>query len=107
MRQKALKSALVPVPEQTLTQQQLRFKLTWAALIKLVYEIDPLKCPDCGGTMKIIALIDHNRQPEVVERILRHCGLLQEPKGRAPPATPVATTREPSYDPAYFDMICA
>jgi DNA-directed RNA polymerase subunit RPC12/RpoP len=23
--------------------------MTWAALIKSVYEVDPLKCPNCGG----------------------------------------------------------
>jgi len=26
----------------------------WAALIKKVYEVDPLVCPDCGGTMNLI-----------------------------------------------------
>lgn len=72
----------------------------------LVYEVDPLKCPDCGGTMKIVALIDHNRQPDVVERILKHCNLWHDDKQRAPPAGPVATTREPSYDPEYFRRIC-
>jgi len=107
LRQNVLKSALVPRSEQVLTQQQLRFRLTWAALIKLVYEVDPLKCPNCGGTMKIVALIDQSRQPDVVERILRHCNLWREDKQRAPPASPVAATREPSYDPAYFDTICS
>jgi hypothetical protein len=27
----------------------------WAALIKKVYEVDPLKCPKCGGQMRIIS----------------------------------------------------
>jgi hypothetical protein len=27
----------------------------WAALIKQVYETDPLLCPKCGGEMKIIS----------------------------------------------------
>jgi hypothetical protein len=35
-----------------------------------VYEVDPLKCPDCGGTVRIIALIDRDRQPDVVEKTL-------------------------------------
>jgi len=35
-----------------------------------VFEVDPLKCPDCGGTMKILALIDRDRQADVVEKIL-------------------------------------
>jgi hypothetical protein len=36
-----------------------------------VYEVDPLKCPNCGSTMKIVSFID---QEEVIEQILRHCG---------------------------------
>lgn len=70
MRQKELRAALNPTPAAPLTGQQLRFRLTWAALIKMVYEVDPLKCPRCGGTMKIVALIAHSRQPDVVEKIL-------------------------------------
>jgi hypothetical protein len=29
-----------------------RASQTWAMLIKRVYEIDPLACPECGGVMK-------------------------------------------------------
>jgi len=54
MREKVLKAGLVAKPVQVLTQQQLRSRLTWAALIRLVYEVDPLKCPNCGGTMKTL-----------------------------------------------------
>ena len=57
--------------------------------------------------MKVIALIDRERQPEVVERILRHCSLWREDKQRAPPEILVAATPEPSYDPAFFDTVCA
>jgi len=31
---------------------------TWAMLIKRVYEVDPLECPQCGGAMKIISFIE-------------------------------------------------
>ena len=27
-------------------------------LIKRVYELDPLACPECGGQMKVVAFID-------------------------------------------------
>ena len=109
MRQKVLREALVPKPTQPLTQQQLRFRLTWAALIRLVYEVDPLKCPDCGGTMKIVALIDQNRQPDVVERVLRHCKLWKEPMQRGPPAGVVGDPQPPglTYEPGYFEKECA
>ena len=43
-------------------------------LIKRVYEVDPLCCPHCGGEMKVVAFIEPP-QGEVIERILRHCGL--------------------------------
>ena len=57
----------------------------WAALIKQVYESDPLSCPKCGATMKIIAFIERH-QTEVIEKILRHCGLWEEGSARGPPA---------------------
>jgi hypothetical protein len=55
-----------------------------AALIKQVYETDPLICSKCGAAMKIIAFIER-RQAEVVEKILRHCGLWEEAPARDPP----------------------
>jgi hypothetical protein len=54
-------------------------------LIKRVYEIDPLACPECGGQMKVIAFIEPP-QRDVIERILRHCGLWHPVTPRAPPA---------------------
>ena len=57
----------------------------WAALIKKVYEVDPLICPVCGGEMKFIAFIEKRDQPDVIERILKHCKLWREPEQRGPP----------------------
>ena len=51
-------------------------------LIKRVYEIDPLACPNCGGTMKVVAFLEPP-QADVIEKILRHCGLWHAT--RAPP----------------------
>ncbi len=53
----------------------------WAELIRLVYEVDPMVCPRCGGEMRVIALI---REPVVIDKILRH---LRE-KGRDAQAGP-------------------
>ena len=58
---------------------------TWAMLIKRVDEVDPLACPKCGGQMKVIAFIEPP-QAEVIEKILRHCGLWNPPLPRPPPA---------------------
>jgi len=51
---------------------------SWARLIKRVYEVDPLVCAKCGGQMKIISFIERG-QRDVVEQILRHCGLWEGP----------------------------
>ncbi len=61
-----------------------RCSQTWAMLIKRVYEIDPMACPQCGGEMKIISFIDPP-QNEVIEKILRHCGLWKALAPRGPP----------------------
>ena len=57
---------------------------TWAMLIKRVYEVDPLACPQCGAAMKVLSFIEPP-QGAVIERILRHCGLWRASSPRAPP----------------------
>jgi len=61
-----------------------RCSKTWAMLIKRVYEVDPMVCPRCGSEMAVVAFIDPP-QGEVIEKILRHCGLWQGSAPRAPP----------------------
>ncbi len=63
----------------------------WAALIKRVWQVDPLQCPRCGSTMKIISFIEPT-QPDVIQKILTHGGLPDEP-----PRTSTATA--PSTPP--------
>ena len=53
-------------------------------LIKRVYELDPLACPKCGGTMKVVAFIEPP-QGALIEKILRHCGLWRPSAPRPPP----------------------
>jgi hypothetical protein len=92
----------MPEPEPAFVTKR---RLTWAALIKCVYEVDPLKCPSCGGTMKIISFID---QDEVIRRILKHCNLWKDPQPRAPPI-PIAppALAEPALDYGFFENTCA
>jgi len=58
-----------------------------AKRLKRVFQIDVETCPSCGGSVKVIACIEH---PPVIERILNHLagkdltGLW--PESRAPPA---------------------
>jgi hypothetical protein len=56
----------------------------WAMLIQRIYQADPLLCPKCGGTMKIISFVE-DRQGDAVRRLLQHCGLWRDPPSRAPP----------------------
>ncbi len=55
------------------------------ALLRRVYEVDPLVCPRCAGTMRVISFIT---QPAVIRRILEH--LKQTPRRltRPPPPKP-------------------
>jgi hypothetical protein len=45
---------------------------TWRELIKKVWEVDPLTCPQYGSEMRIISLI---QDPDVIRRIPEHLGL--------------------------------
>ncbi len=56
-------------------------RLSWARLLKWVFEIDIEQCPQCGGPLMIIAAIEH---PPVIAKILAHLGL----PARAPPRSP-------------------
>jgi hypothetical protein len=76
-----VRAALPPSPVSV----PARCSQTWAMLIKRVYEIDPLACPQCGGQMKVVAFIEPP-QGALIEKILRHCGLWQPSAPRAPPA---------------------
>jgi hypothetical protein len=44
----------------------------WAEMIRKVYEVDPMVCPQCGGTMKVIAFLTDYA---VVDRIINHLKL--------------------------------
>src|ERR1700745_477815 len=55
--------------------------MSWARLLKRVFDIDVEHCPNCGGALKIIAAIE---DPPVIIKILSHLGL----PTRAPPRAP-------------------
>ncbi len=56
-------------------------RMSWARLLKRVFDIDVEHCPHCGGKLKIIAAIE---EPGVIAKILAHLGL----PTRAPPRSP-------------------
>jgi hypothetical protein len=69
-----------------------RRNANWARLFQKVYEVDPLECPNCGHTMRILDDAD------VVKRILKHLKVwnpLPDSAGRDPPwpQAPTKTVR--------------
>ena len=57
------------------------YRKNWARLIQKIYEVDPLTCPRCSGTMKVISVIEDEH---IIGKILKHLGLW-EVKPRPPP----------------------
>ena len=91
---------------EELCRAPLEARRSWARLIRQVYELDPLVCPGCGGTMKIIAVIE---RPAIIRKILDHLGLPTiAAKLRAPPDPPEGVTaghpRERLYEPFFDDL---
>ena len=60
-------------------------RTVWALLIARIYEVFPLICPKCGGTMKIIAFIDEG---EAIREILTCLGEPVDPPRIAPARGP-------------------
>ena len=65
----------------------------WAQLLRQVYEVDPLRCPRCGGAMRIVAVLTERA---VIDAILAH---VRGPRGATsgargpPPAGPALGDR--------------
>ena len=83
-----LRAAIVPVPAQTTTAHAAdcdhahgaRARMSWACLLKRVFDFDIERCV-CGGKLRIIAAIE---EPAVIERILTHLALSAQPPPRTP-----------------------
>jgi len=84
-----LRSKIVPAPAERATEtpsedahaQSAPARMSWARLLKRIFDIDVEHCPNCGGALKIIAAIE---DPPVIVKILSHLGL----PTRAPPRAP-------------------
>ena len=63
----------------------------WAEMIRKVYEIDPLICPKCGGTMRIVSFIkDH----KVIDKIIDHLKLTFKAERPPPPQAQLSMAAE-------------
>ncbi len=70
-------AAPVPVPLREARRR-------WAELLRRIFEVEPLECPRCGQTMRIVAFIT---EPQVIDRILDHLRrtVTARCRSRAPP----------------------
>jgi len=74
-------------------------RMRWAALLQRVFEVDALRCPRCGSTMRLIAAIE---DPDLARRILVCLNL----PPRAPPLRPApaeAASLDATEDAWFFD----
>jgi hypothetical protein len=72
-RGKVKKASLGPFPLRMVEEELRPFPSKgWAEMIRKVYEVDPMVCPQCGGTMKVIAFLTDY---PVVDRIINHLKL--------------------------------
>jgi len=88
--------------QEDLTDYQKSCRKRWAALIRKIYEVDPLICPKCGAMMKIVSAIEDDI---AIHKILSHLGLLNS-RNRSPPQ--VITTpweKESNYFSDYIPDI--
>jgi hypothetical protein len=87
-RQEGLDDAIPCILELQGDEKALR--KSWARLIQKIYEVDPLVCPKCQWTMRIISSIEDS---SVIRDILNHLGLWLA-RARPPPKTHVPPIRE-------------
>src|SRR5262245_39776523 len=91
------RSKIVPAPAERATEPPTDHAraqgetplLSWARLLKRVFDIDIEHCPNCGGTLKIIACPEPRRRatiedPPVIVKILAHLGLPTRALPRSP-----------------------
>ena len=72
-RGKVRKASLAAFPLRIVEEELRRVPSKgWAAMIRKVYEVDPLTCPRCGGAMRVVAFLTEHA---VVDRIIDHLKL--------------------------------
>jgi hypothetical protein len=71
------------------------YRVAWAELLKKVFALDVLACPECAGRMQLIAFI---AEATVARRVLDHLGL----DSTGPPLVrPQTQPEQPDFEPDY------
>jgi len=95
-RKKTLTDDQIPyILEPELSPKE--FRRNWARLIQKIYEVDPLVCSRCQGSMRVIAFIEDE---DVIKKILKHLGLWEVKR------KPLPRANDPPFDvfPVYDDQ---
>jgi hypothetical protein len=70
-----------------------RYRIPWAELLKKVFAVDVLQCPQCHGRLKVIAYL---AEGAATSEVLKHLGL----DATGPPVAKAAAAPEPGSDAA-------
>jgi hypothetical protein len=62
-----------------------KYRISWARLLKRVFDMDLSKCLDCGDSTRVIAAI---LLTNVIKKILSHLKLAVDPPALAPERAP-------------------
>jgi hypothetical protein len=76
-------------------------RILWAILLARIYEVFPLLCPLCGGTIQIISFVT---ETPTIHRILEHIGEPVEPPRISPARGPPIWDEEINQD-SYGDPL--
>ena len=93
MRKKAGTDDIAPsiAPGESTSKQ---FRRRWARLIQKIYEVDPLRCPNCQSQMRIISILEAS---PTVRKILEHLDLW-DVRNHDPPCEEDSHIHELVYD---------
>ena len=72
---------------------------SWARLIRKIWGENPVRCPRCGKTMRLLAIISP-RQTDVIDKIINHLKIRTPTRSPPPPYDPFAFTGAPGAQPS-------
>ena len=66
-RGRVRKASLTAFPFRIVEEEPRRIPSKgWAAMIRKVYEVDPMLCPRCGSTMRVIAFLTEHAARKIL-----------------------------------------
>ena len=75
-------------------------RISWAQLLKRVFDIDITVCSRCRGNIKIIAAIE---DPKVIKKILNHMGLPSSAPPLLPARGPPSSNQEDMFTQEFYE----